>query len=85
MSRRPFKVGDMVVLRERAHGCGRKKELDTWSEQVKEFGHPQRVGDVGVVDTLRNGSIRITFARLGPDPDWWGQDWFDPVEDTPRG
>ena len=85
MRRRPFKVGDVVVLREIAHNAGAGAELDTWAGQVKQFGHPQRVGDVGVVDTLRNDSIRITFARLGPDPDWWGQGWFDLVKDTPRG
>lgn len=84
MSRRPFEVGDMVVLREIVHDCG-DGELGTWEGQIKQFGHPQRVGDVGVVDTLRNNSIRVTFARTGPDPDWWGQGWFDLVEDTPRG
>lgn len=84
MSRRPLKVGDIVAIREVVWATNREPgdELETWAQQVEEYGHPQRAGDVGVVNTVDGANSRITFARTGEDPDWWGSDWLDLVEDA---
>lgn len=93
MSRRPFKVGDMVRFRETL-----TSGEHTWHPQM--FGGDAaalRPGDVGVVREVRHNSnsipenkwaYRVTFARVGDVKQAWGASRLDlvsPVEDTPRG
>lgn len=84
MSRRPLRVGDLVAIRDVVWATNKEPgdELETWAEQVREYGHPQRAGDVGVVNAADERGVRITFARTGEDPDWWGADWLDLVEEA---